>query len=132
VGESSRSSSLFAAGKNVESRLLKSFGWVDKVLVSLGKAGLKGQPHNCLPIIVTQSIGQEFVKPKHIVLLYRREQGSGRSTNPTLFTRNQRTEHSSTNCTVPQWVSAQVSKMAEALTLPEMISWADGLDLTAD
>ena len=37
---------------------------VDKVRVSLGKGGLIAQPRNHLPVIATQSMGQEFVKPK--------------------------------------------------------------------
>jgi len=37
---------------------------VDKVRVSLGKAGLIAQPRNQRPVIATQSMGQKFVKPK--------------------------------------------------------------------
>jgi len=38
----------FAVEKTAESRLVKSFGSIDKVLVSLGKVGFLGQPHNRL------------------------------------------------------------------------------------
>jgi len=43
----------FAVGNVVENELLKSFGSVDKVPLSLGNAGF-----------ITQSINEEFVKPK--------------------------------------------------------------------
>ena len=52
----------FAARNVVENGLLKSFGLVDKIPLSLGNAGLIAQ--SCYYLIVIQSIEQEFVKPE--------------------------------------------------------------------
>ena len=47
---------------------LKTFGPVDEVRVSLGKAGLIAQPGNNL--MATQSRDQEFVKPRALRLCF--------------------------------------------------------------
>ena len=52
----------FAAGNVVENGLLRSFGSVDKIPLSLGNAGLVAQ--SCHYLIAIQSIEPEFAKPK--------------------------------------------------------------------